>query len=103
MQKLKNSKTHPYIPFSFLLLKDAGGMGDKSPIDVLFGAPLFRERATPRSEKEKNKFVFLCATPIFSPISKMRLRLTEVGNSIFFTNLQKIKFCAMMLANKSGE
>ena len=71
-----------------------------------------KERATPKSIKKekhlflfwKNKFVFFNASPIFSPISKMRLRLTEVGNSIFFVaNLQKIKFCAIMLANKSGE
>ena len=47
------------ISLLFLLLKDAGGLGDESPIDVLYSATSPKERATPRSEKEKNKFVFL--------------------------------------------
>lgn len=73
-----------------------------SPHRCVFGASLCkRGRRLEVKNEKKNKFVFLYATPIFSPISKMRLRLTEVGNSIFFVaNLQEIKFCDMMLANK---
>ena len=40
------------ISLLFLLFKDAGGMGDESPIDV-YSATSPKERATPRSEKEK--------------------------------------------------
>ena len=65
-----------YIPF-LSLEKDAGGMGDLSPIDV-YSAPLSLGRGRRLKVKEKNKFVFLYASRIFFEALKNPFRLTEV-------------------------
>ena len=62
MQKLKNGKTHPYIPFLFLLLKDAGGMGDESPHRCVFGdLSLKRGRRLEVKKRKKQICIFFNA------------------------------------------